>query len=76
MQTNTDPIYVAIVDNTGNADTRYSHTDLTPDTVYAYRISSINSTCESDPSSSVTVKPLPVSIHKVRISRILMSLLM
>ena len=53
---NTDPNYSVIVANTGSLDTIYSHTDLIPDTVYAYRVSAVNSFGESEPSSSRTVK--------------------
>ena len=53
---NTDLTYSVIVENTGNNDTIYSHTDLTPDTVYAYRVMAINSAGESEPSSSTIVK--------------------
>ena len=53
---NTDPNYSVIVANTGSTDTIYSHTGLTSDTVYAYRVYAINSSGESDPSSSTTVK--------------------
>ena len=53
---NTDPNYTIIVENTNNSDTVYSHTGLISDTVYAYRVSAINSAGESDPSSNVTVK--------------------
>ena len=56
VRTNTDPNYAIVVENTNNSDTIYSHTGLTSDTVYAYRVSAINSAGESDPSSNVTVK--------------------
>jgi len=53
---NTDPNYSIIVENTGNTNTAYSHTNLIPDTIYAYRVSAINSAGESEPSSGTTVK--------------------
>ena len=55
-RTNTNPNYFVTVENTHSTETTYSHTDLTPDTVYAYRISAINSVGTSEPSSSTTVK--------------------
>jgi hypothetical protein len=55
---NTDPNYSIVIANTNSVDTTYSHTGLISDTVYAYRISAINSAGESSPSSSVTVKTL------------------
>ena len=55
-KTNTNPNYFVTVENTHSTETTYSHTDLTPDTVYAYRISAINSVGTSEPSSSTTVK--------------------
>ena len=61
-RTNTDPNYSVIMENTGNNDTVYSHTGLTPDTVYAYRVYAINSAGESEPSSSTTVKTSSSSI--------------
>lgn len=62
VRTNTDPNYSVIVENTGNNDTIYSHTGLTPDTVYAYRVMGINSAGEGEPSSSTTVKTFSNSI--------------
>ena len=61
-RTNTDSNYSVIVENTENTDTTYSHTDLTPDTVYAYRVQAVNSVGESEPSSSTTVKTSSNSI--------------
>lgn len=60
-RTNTDPNYSIIVENTNNVDTSYSHTGLIPDTVYAYRVSAISFTGESEPSSSTTVKTSKVT---------------
>ena|GEM_PF-4539189 len=57
-RTNTDSNYSVAIANTGIADTTYSHTGLTPGTVYAYRVYAINSAGESEPSSSITVKTL------------------
>ena len=57
-RTNTDPNYSVAIANTGISDTTYSHTGLTPDTVYAYRVYAINSAGESEPSNSITVKTL------------------
>ena len=53
---NTDPNYSVAVANTSSTDTIYSHTNLTPDTVYTYRLSAISFTGESESSSSITVK--------------------
>ncbi|WP_420544631.1 fibronectin type III domain-containing protein [Nitrosopumilus sp.] len=61
-RTNTDPNYSIIVENTGNDDTTYSHTNLIPDTVYAYRVLAISPAGESEPSSSTTVKTFSNSI--------------
>ena len=59
---NTDPNYSIIMENTGNTNTAYSHTNLIPDTIYAYRVSAINSVGESEPSSGTTVKTSSDSI--------------
>ena len=56
VRTDTNPNYSIAIENTGNADTTYSHTNLISDTVYAYRVSAINLAGESEPSSSATVK--------------------
>ena len=61
-RSNTDPNYSVIVENTENTDTTYSHTGLTPDTVYAYRVQAVSSAGESEPSSSTTVKTSSNSI--------------
>ena len=53
---NTDPNYIELVTNTGNTDTSYSHSGLTSNTVYSYRVSTINPIGVSEPSSSVTIK--------------------
>ena len=53
---NTDTDYSVVIENTGSVDTTYSHTNLTPDTVYAYRIYGISSAGYGESSSSVTVK--------------------
>ena len=53
---NTDPNYSVIMENTSNTDLEYSHTGLTPDTVYAYRVFTLDLDEVSEPSSSVTVK--------------------
>lgn len=54
VNTNTD--YNVVVENPDSIDTVYSDTDLSPDTIYAYRVYAINSAGYSEPSSSVTVK--------------------
>ena len=53
---NTDANYSTVIENTGNTDTIYSNTELSPDSVYAYRVYAINSSGNSESSSSVTVK--------------------
>ena len=53
---NTDSEYSVVVEDTGSTDTEYSHTDLIPDTIYAYRVSAVNLDGTSEPSSSTTVK--------------------
>ncbi|MDH3501823.1 MAG: fibronectin type III domain-containing protein [Nitrosopumilus sp.] len=69
-RTNTDPNYSVTVENTGSTDTTYSHTNLTPDTVYAYRVSAINSVGTSEPSSSTTVKTSGSSTSSINESNI------
>ena len=69
-RTNTDPNYSVTVENTGSTDTTYSHTNLTPDTVYAYRVSAINSVGTSEPSSSTTVKTSDSSTSSINESNI------
>ena len=53
---NTDSDYSVVVEDTGNTDTEFSHTDLIPGSIYAYRVSAINPDGISEPSSSKTVK--------------------
>ncbi|MDH3656748.1 MAG: fibronectin type III domain-containing protein, partial [Nitrosopumilus sp.] len=53
---NTDSDYSVVVEDTGSVDTKYSHTSLTPNTVYAYKVSAINSAGVSESSSTVTEK--------------------
>ena len=53
---NTDANYSTVIENTGNTDTVYSNTGLSPDSVYAYRVYAINSSGNSESSSSVTTK--------------------
>ncbi len=43
--------YSVLVTNTDNTKTLYSHTDVTIDTTYTYRVSAINSVGTSDPSN-------------------------
>ena len=67
-RTNTDPNYSVIVENTGNDDTTYSHTNLIPDTIYTYRVLAINPVGESEPSSSITVKTSNNGINSDNVS--------
>ena len=56
VRMNTDPDYSVAVEDTNNTDISYSDKDLNPNTVYAYRVSAINSVGESESSSSVYCK--------------------
>ncbi|MFM8659059.1 MAG: fibronectin type III domain-containing protein [Candidatus Nitrosotenuis sp.] len=54
--------YTTLVANTGNTATTYSHTGLTTDVTYSYKISAINSVGTGTASSEVTITPSSSSI--------------
>ncbi|HXV65993.1 MAG TPA: fibronectin type III domain-containing protein [Nitrosopumilaceae archaeon] len=56
-----DGSYTNLVANTGNATTKYSHTGLTTQSTYIYRVSAINSIGASSPSSEAVATPKPGS---------------
>ncbi|NDF30592.1 MAG: fibronectin type III domain-containing protein, partial [Nitrososphaeria archaeon] len=49
--------YTTLIANTGNTATTYSHTGLTTDVAYSYKITAINSVGTGAASSEVTVTP-------------------
>jgi len=57
------PSFFIVESNKFNQNTKYSHTDLNPDTKYTYRIYAINDDAvTSDPSQSVSSSTLQISI--------------
>ena len=56
--------YSVLVSNTKSTTTSYTHTSLTPDSTYTYRISAINSIGTSNPSTdaSVTLRDIVLTI--------------
>ena len=55
--------YSIVVENTESTDTTYSHTGLTPDTTYIYRVSAINDIGTSDSSSEAITSTLPAELE-------------
>jgi len=55
-------VYTTLVANTGNTATTYSHTGLTTDIIYSYKISAINSVGAGAASSEVTATPSSSSV--------------
>ena len=49
--------YIDLEEDTGNTDTTYSHTGLTTDTTYRYRVYAINADDISDSSGSAIATP-------------------